>query len=110
MKITSKCDEKNVKHQILSPLLNERKSDDGEDNSLVKTVTFETIDNTAREYLSKMIEDPQESFLSKGMAKFYLSLDLLVSRNLLNFPKYSRVEDLSKIFEDSIKYMVERFF
>lgn len=57
-----------------------------------------------------MVDDPNENLVSKGMAKFYLSIDLLVSRNLLGFPKFEKVEDLSWIFQEKIKNVIEKFF
>jgi len=44
------------------------------------------------------------------MAKFYLSIDLLVSRNLLLFPEYDKVENLSKILQMKLSNDIQNFF
>jgi hypothetical protein len=68
---------------------------------------FKQLDDQVKEGLTKIIADPEETNCVKGMAKFYIGLDMLISHGLIRFPTLDEMSNLSKLMDERIKKAVK---
>lgn len=67
---------------------------------------FKQLDDPVKDKLIKICEDPKATNIIKGMAKFYIGLDRLISNNFLKLPTIKDLDNLQEVMEEKLKKVV----